>query len=150
MAGSAKGYIGGFFSSLGDNLIPTALASLALAGKGVFAKIERRHGVNDILYQNVHAYNACGAAVRIVKRGGAARRKPPAEDVLICIGECWTVGILRLNIPAFVRIVPIFVVRYVGILVIAHENAAFRADKNRVYDAAVKGHDRFPDIDNIP
>lgn len=39
MAGSAKGYIGGFFRSLGDNLIPAALASLALAGKGVFAKI---------------------------------------------------------------------------------------------------------------
>ena len=39
MAGSAKGYIGGFFGSLGDNLVPAAFASLALAGKGIFAKI---------------------------------------------------------------------------------------------------------------
>jgi len=36
--GKIAGFASGFFSSLGDNLIPTAFASLALAGKGFWAK----------------------------------------------------------------------------------------------------------------
>ena len=39
IAGNIKGFVSGFFNSLGDNIVPTALASLALAAKGVFAKI---------------------------------------------------------------------------------------------------------------
>lgn len=37
--GNIKGCITGFFRALGDNIIPAAFASLALAGKGIFAKI---------------------------------------------------------------------------------------------------------------
>ena len=36
--GKAKGYIEGFFSSLGDNIIPVALSSVALASKGIMQK----------------------------------------------------------------------------------------------------------------
>lgn len=38
-AGKFKGAVTGFFSSLGDNIIPAATASLALAGKGFWAKL---------------------------------------------------------------------------------------------------------------
>ena len=37
--GSVKGYVGGFLGSLGDNIIPTAFASLALAAKGTASKV---------------------------------------------------------------------------------------------------------------
>lgn len=36
--GKVKGYIEGFFSSLGDNIIPVALSSVALASKGIVQK----------------------------------------------------------------------------------------------------------------
>ena len=36
--GSVKGFVGGFVSSLGDNIIPVALSSVALAAKGTFQK----------------------------------------------------------------------------------------------------------------
>lgn len=38
-AGSVKGFAKGFFDSLGENIIPAACASVALAAKGVAAKI---------------------------------------------------------------------------------------------------------------
>ena len=37
--GSIKGFCKGFFESLGTHIIPVTLASMALAGKGVWAKI---------------------------------------------------------------------------------------------------------------
>jgi len=39
LSGKFKGAMSGFFSSLGDNLVPAATASLALAGKGFWAKL---------------------------------------------------------------------------------------------------------------
>ena len=36
--GSVKGFVGGFFDSLGDNIIPVTLSSVALAAKGGFQK----------------------------------------------------------------------------------------------------------------
>ncbi len=39
VASSVKGFIGGFLNSLSDNFIPAACASVALAAKGVTAKI---------------------------------------------------------------------------------------------------------------
>ncbi len=39
IAGKTKGSISGFFNSLGDNLVPAATASLALAGKGFWSKL---------------------------------------------------------------------------------------------------------------
>ena len=36
--GKVKGYIQGFFSSLGDNIIPVGLSSIALAAKGKIQK----------------------------------------------------------------------------------------------------------------
>ena len=36
--GKIKGFIEGFFSSLGDNIIPVALSSIALASKGIIQK----------------------------------------------------------------------------------------------------------------
>ena len=36
--GKVKGYVEGFFSSLGDNIIPVALSSVALAAKGTLQK----------------------------------------------------------------------------------------------------------------
>lgn len=38
-AGSIKGFTKGFFNSLGENIIPAAFASIALAAKGITAKI---------------------------------------------------------------------------------------------------------------
>ena len=38
-AGNIKGFTKGFFDSLGDNIIPAACASVALAAKGLAAKI---------------------------------------------------------------------------------------------------------------
>lgn len=38
-AGGIRGAVGGFFKSLGDNIIPAATASLALAGKGIWSKL---------------------------------------------------------------------------------------------------------------
>ena len=35
----AKGYVKGFLLGLGTNIIPVSLASMAIAGKGAFAKI---------------------------------------------------------------------------------------------------------------
>lgn len=37
--GTVKGFISGFISSLGDNIIPVSLSSLALAAKGTLAKV---------------------------------------------------------------------------------------------------------------
>ncbi len=37
--GKVKGYISGFFHSLGENIVPVSFASLALAGKGFFSKL---------------------------------------------------------------------------------------------------------------
>lgn len=37
--GNVKGFLGGFFNSLGNNIIPVCAASLALAGKGAASKI---------------------------------------------------------------------------------------------------------------
>lgn len=39
LSGRCKGAFSGFFGSLGDNLFPAITASMALAGKGIFAKI---------------------------------------------------------------------------------------------------------------
>lgn len=39
MTGKCKGALSGFFGSLGDNIILAATASLALAGKGFWAKL---------------------------------------------------------------------------------------------------------------
>ena len=36
--GSVKGFVGGFISSLGDNIVPVTLSSIALAAKGTFQK----------------------------------------------------------------------------------------------------------------
>ena len=38
LVGKVKGYIQGFFSSLGDNIIPVTLSSIALASKGALQK----------------------------------------------------------------------------------------------------------------
>ena len=37
--GSIQGFCKGFLNSLGEHIIPVSLASMALAGKGIFAKI---------------------------------------------------------------------------------------------------------------
>lgn len=37
--GSAKGFVSGFFNSLGSNIIPISFAALALAGKNIVSKI---------------------------------------------------------------------------------------------------------------
>ena len=39
IGGSIKGFCQGFFESLGEHILPVSLASIALAGKGVWAKI---------------------------------------------------------------------------------------------------------------
>lgn len=64
--GSIKGYISGFFSSLGDNIIPVFFVSLALAGKGAFAKI------------GAWGVAACGL-LTLLKEGFGATKKSPIE-----------------------------------------------------------------------
>ncbi len=39
MFGSVKGFCKGFFETLGNQILPVSFASMALAGKGVWAKI---------------------------------------------------------------------------------------------------------------
>ena len=38
LIGKTKGFIGGFFDSLGDNIIPIIFSSMAMAAKGTFQK----------------------------------------------------------------------------------------------------------------
>lgn len=64
--GSVKGAISGFFSSLGDNLIPVGFASLALAGKGFWAKLG--------------AWGTVGSALLIIAREGFGFTKKSPMD----------------------------------------------------------------------
>ena len=64
--GSVKGYVGGFLGSLGDNIIPTAFASLALAAKGTASK--------------VGAWGVAGYALyTILKEGFGFSKKSPMD-----------------------------------------------------------------------
>lgn len=66
IVGSVKGYVGGFLSSLGDNIVPTAFASFALAGKGKVSKFG--------------AWGVAGYAVyMILKEGFGLSKKSPVD-----------------------------------------------------------------------
>ncbi len=49
--GSIKGFTGGFLDTLADNIIPVAFSSVALAAKGIAAKISAGGVVVYALYQ---------------------------------------------------------------------------------------------------